>query len=176
MSAIDLADATVSPETPNAVALQRIFARCAEAGDCWIWQTEAKDRMPKINIQGRPVSVRRLVYEHYHGPLREGMEVKAVCGCHWCVSPNCSKAFTRMQSARFEAKRGTYSRPSMAKKAAARRRSNLTMEIAEAMRASPLSLREAAEHWGCDKKVVWLIRANRAWTNASPFAGLGGRR
>lgn len=153
--------------------IQRIKSRCDECGDCWIWPGHVDaNGIPKINVDGTPRSVRRVLYEHFHGPVRPKMEVKAKCGLKRCVSPNCSDVFTRSASMKLAARDRV---TSAAHINAARKRGKLDAIKAAEIRESTLTLVQLAAQYGVDKKVIWNVKHGKAWKAPSPFAGLGKR-
>lgn len=65
--------------------VDRILARCVWDGGCLIWQgAKTSNGYGNIWAYGRHVAVHRIMYEHAHGPIPEGLvidHVKAL-GCH----------------------------------------------------------------------------------------------
>src|SRR5437763_15326846 len=56
---------------------------------CWLW-TGAKtvDGYGKLAVHGVTVYTHRLSYEHWHGPIDEGLRVLHTCDRPACVNPN----------------------------------------------------------------------------------------
>ena len=53
---------------------------------CILWRGSLTQE-PRMWIHGRPVSVRRLLWETSHGPLPAGKRIRAYCGTDGCVNP-----------------------------------------------------------------------------------------
>lgn len=56
-----------------------------KSNECWIWiGSKTMKGYPQFIIGGRKVSVHRWAYQHFAGPIPDGMLV-----CHKCDIPNC---------------------------------------------------------------------------------------
>jgi hypothetical protein len=56
---------------------------------CWLWDASVNTAgYGQLNIEKRPRLAHRLAYEHYVGPIPEGMHVCHRCDVPACCNPN----------------------------------------------------------------------------------------
>lgn len=90
------------PPEPRPV-IQRIFARVAVEGECWIWQgTCTPGGYGNIlgETPGSRVYVHRYVYQAFVGPILDGHEVDHLCQSTRCVRPSHLDAVTAAENRR----------------------------------------------------------------------------
>lgn len=74
------------PEPTPAIA--RLLPRLVFRGGCWLWPGATNGRgYGVIGEHGRQAYVHRVMYEHQHGPIPEGMEICHRCDVRNCVNP-----------------------------------------------------------------------------------------
>jgi len=89
--------------------VDRLMARVeVEAGGCWIWTGAVagggygiigtNDVTPRGNP--RPAYVHRVAYEHFVGPIKEGLEIDHLCRTRRCVNPEHLEAVTHSENQR----------------------------------------------------------------------------
>ena len=166
-------------ETPGAMSLEDIRARCSVCEDtgCWIWQGAFRGRGPVARVGNSTVTVRKHIMETLGGaPLNDRLPTNT-CGEALCVAPDHLVALTVS-----ELRHQTFARETLAKqlvrraKAAwsARSRSKLTQPDVDEIMASPDPDQELADRFGVSRGHIRRIRTGQAWKSYSnnPWAGL----
>lgn len=76
----------MSAKEDNAEA--RFLSRVAQQGSCWLW-TEPLSRSGygQFSAYGRTHAAHRWAYEHWVGPVPEGLELDHLCRVRHCVNP-----------------------------------------------------------------------------------------
>jgi len=65
--------------------LTRFFKKVRKTDSCWIWTGALSDcDYGLFGIKGQMLYSHRLMWEHHHGPIPEGLFV-----CHDCDNPSC---------------------------------------------------------------------------------------
>lgn len=66
---------------------------------CWVW-LGCRDLAGRgrFSFQGKGVAAHRWAYEHWIGPVPEGLDVVRVCGTERCVNPRHLQPATRRES------------------------------------------------------------------------------
>lgn len=58
-------------------------------GDCWLWLGHRTDKgYGRMSVDGRLVRVHRLAYEHFVGPIPNGLQIDHLCRNRACVKPS----------------------------------------------------------------------------------------
>lgn len=74
-------------EQPRPSTEQRFMEKISADGatGCWLW-TACRDKVGygRFNAEGQPMFAHRWAYEHFIGPIPEGM-----AACHRCDNPSC---------------------------------------------------------------------------------------
>lgn len=55
---------------------------------CWLWRGAATRDYGTLWVNGRLEKAHRLSYEHFNGPIPDGMMVDHVCTTRMCVNPS----------------------------------------------------------------------------------------
>jgi hypothetical protein len=155
--------------------IERIYARCEEVGTCLEWQGKLNGSGAMYIRNGRKkcLLIRRVLWEHKHGPLPEGHQASVSCG-----NPRCVKhliAITHTQKNHRIAATGAWSTPAfkIASALARRRRAKLDAQTVAAIRASEGTGVEIARRLGVAPHNVYSVRSGATWRDYSnPFAGL----
>lgn len=161
-------------------SLEAIRANCDEVGDCWEWRGAMDGTAPVMRPAGgsKLVPVRRVVMKLSGKKLADGHLACAKCLNKRCVAPAHAVGLTRHQLQLRTAKVTQYgSSPVRRAKIARerRKRSHITPEIVDQMRASGLNSRAAGAAFGCGQSAASDILGGRTWIDyTSPFAGLQG--
>lgn len=153
--------------------MERIRSRCKDDAGCWVWQGHAqKGVMPIINIDGKVIAVRRVVFEQTQGPVKPGHEVVGTCEMPLCVAPGCVEQVTPAERRRRMAAKRDATPPAVKWRPP---HSKLSVEKARAIRASEESTAELAQRYGVSLSAIGYVRAGRTWIEATPWTGLGAR-
>lgn len=154
--------------------IEHIKHRCREDGDCWIWIGYAVEGAhPRVSIDGKLMSVRRVVWSEKNGGIPARMVVRNTCGNGLCVSPKCME-LTTYSRIRTGIKKGADVGMKISQKR--RARSNVTIEDVRLIRASDLPAAHFDEMFGKSRGWAGSIRRGEFWKDiSSPFAGLGAR-
>lgn len=164
----------------NKTTLDTIRMRCAEEGECLIWQqgTDACG-YPQMTAPGfKTKSVRRIVLELDGRKPRPRRPTMATCGSKLCVLPTHLVTTTTRGVGRAAAARGAFSRPDRIAKVAAAKRAagKLTTAKAQEIRLSVEPAHVLAEKYSVHKSLINRVRKGERWRDlSSPFAGLGQR-
>ena len=63
---------------------------------CWLWVGHVNDNgYGLFHVNGRNVRAHRFAYEHYRGPIPEGLDLDHLCRVRCCVNPDHLEAVTR---------------------------------------------------------------------------------
>ena len=80
--------------------VERFLARVerTESG-CWIWIGATRGhRYASFMVDGKTVMAHRWSYEHYVGPIPEGLQIDHKCGITICVNPEHLRALTAREN------------------------------------------------------------------------------
>lgn len=151
-----------------------LLDRTTEDGDCQLWVGYMnKGIVPTISIDGRPRSVRRLIYELKNGPIPAGLQLGVNCGNWKCVCPAHIAARTCSEATKLAVRS-----PAARMKAALERRktSKLSDTAIAEIRASDERAAALSRRYGISDSYVSAIRKHKARQDyVHPFAGLGAR-
>jgi HNH endonuclease len=80
----------------------RFEERIAEdKNGCWIWQSKIGTNGRAIfKVNARTISVHRWAYEHYRGPIPDGLVLDHLCKTPLCVNPDHLEAVTVLENNR----------------------------------------------------------------------------
>lgn len=160
----------------NAEKIDQLLAdRTIDDGGCLVWQ----GRTCGGNVPApkwKKYSLRRMVFERFHGPLKKSDLITFTCGNSLCLEYEHLKKTTRRMVSKI-ASQTEYNRRIKLEKGtiAARANGKITMEIARYIRASEKNGQELANELNISKSLVSRVRLNKAWQEniiGNPFAGL----
>ena len=80
-------------------ALQRLISKLVIDGDCWRFTGALTGGYGVIGRGGRGagnVYTHRLTYEHFIGPIPEGLDIDHLCRNRWCCNPRHLEAVPRI--------------------------------------------------------------------------------
>lgn len=67
---------------------RRFLSKIRHDGDCWIWTADSSAGYGRFRMpNGRPLA-HRWSYEHFIGPIPEGLEIDHLCLKSLCVNPD----------------------------------------------------------------------------------------
>ena len=156
------------------VTLQIIKSRCAEDGDCWIWQQSLNSMgYPQMCANGKPGQmVRRLAVQLSGRVLKPGYRVVSICAGTKCCNPDHLRLWTSgmvMERAYESGKRSTQAEYLKRRQHAVQQGiTKLNMELARAIRADEGTHLEVARRLGVHKKTVYEVRRGNTWREAAP--------
>ena len=164
------------------LTLAIIKDRCAEEGECWIWQQgTTAGGYPQIGSKGADTkSVRRLVVALDGRPAKPRQPVAVRCDVKLCCNPERLFPSTARRVGMAAARRGAFNGAGRIAKITHTKRSGpqakLSMEIARSIRSSDKSSPVLAAEHGVHRSLILRIRQGTAWRDtAHPFFGLGAR-
>ena len=69
---------------------ERIFSRVDKSTNgCWVWQGSlARGKFPQIYFTDKPISVIRIIYQHFKKPLKQDECLKLTCSTLGCINPD----------------------------------------------------------------------------------------
>lgn len=83
-----LATAENAADPRLSLAVDSVFDRLIQAGDCWEWQGHrGRFGHGTVRLRGRHHLVHRVVYEHLVGTIPEGLELDHLCRNPPCCNP-----------------------------------------------------------------------------------------
>lgn len=141
----------------NSVTLARFMTRFNKVGECWIWRNAY--RYGKIEIDGRTTPAHRLAYEHWNGPIPEGMCVCHTCDNKACVNPAHLFVGTVADNSRDAAVKKLYWR----RFGVANLQAKLTDEQVLDIRADTRTQKVIADSYGVDPSTVSYIKTRKRW-------------
>lgn len=150
---------------------EKIIAKTVEEGECLLWQGAyaAKPGRPVLWLDGKNVSLRRVLWEEYHG--RPAPDTIGVSCRNWrCVAPWCLCVRPKSQELKGRPKPiAMKMRVAMTKRA----QSKISEETVALIRSSDESARALALRFGIAQQTVTLIRSQQRRRDfSSPFAAL----
>lgn len=164
-------------------SMEWITLRCARDEDtgCLLWRQGTNPSGAPISTKLLPdgrkptLQMRRVVWEHRHGPIPAGMVVAVSCGHARCLQH--LEAITKAEVIRREwADTALRAKLTAGATRAGRARGKLDIEKAREIRNSNQTLEEVADQFGISVTLASLVRRGERWReDASPFAGLGAR-
>jgi len=69
----------------------------------WHWRGSRIGNQAMVQHQKRQLSVRRVLYKHFVGPVDDNMEIAATCGDRDCFRPSHCTAMTRAERRKLDA-------------------------------------------------------------------------
>jgi len=164
---------------PKSLLFQRIALECEEIGNCWIWagrMSGDKNPVPLIRVDGKSVSVRRVVLAEKGVAMARCQPSRATCGNPLCVAPRHAVASSRSEINKAAWKAGRFQPLSRSAKISAYQRSKSkigSMEVARAIRANVENETRSAQarRHGVTLRVISMIHAHEIWkeTEANPW-------
>jgi len=84
--------------TPEQMA--RVTPRLNMEGECWVWTGAKSDGYGQVRLKGNARSgyVHRLVYEHYRGPVPDGLQIDHLCRNRACANPSHLEPVTQREN------------------------------------------------------------------------------
>jgi HNH endonuclease len=84
---------------PNDTAWDRIRMRLDRSGECWLWtgQTDAEG-YAEVRFRGKRIKAHRAVYEHFTGPIPNGLELDHLCHTPSCLRPDHLEAVSHREN------------------------------------------------------------------------------
>ena len=173
--------AIVNERGAELFTLEWIKLRCRPQmdSDCMLWAQGTNPAGAPIATKLLPtgkkptVQLRRVVWEHKHGPIPDGMLVTVSCGHATCLQHlelTTKSEVIRRQWAKTEARAKLVA--GVTKKS--RQRGKLDMEAARDIRHSNEPLEVCAARHGVSMTLASLVRRGLRWREErNPFAGLG---
>lgn len=159
--------------------LQTILARTDEIGECLEWQgITATQGTPMIKIDGKLLTVRRVIREMLGRPAGTNRFLATSCGNQRCVRPEHIVERTAREHAKRMSMLSDHSSPMRIAKlqAANAHKRVLSAEAASVARSDSRSATEVARELGCSKSLINSIRRGEAYRQVSaaqnPFAQL----
>lgn len=139
--------------------LAKFMSRFDKVGDCWIWRNAY--RYGKMEVNHRSITTHRLAYEHWNGPIPEGMCVCHTCDNKACVNPAHLYLGTVAENSADAAAKGFYDR----KFGEDNNSAKLTTEQVLAIRADTRTQTAIAATYGIDQSTVSYIKRRKRWTH-----------
>lgn len=127
-----------------------------KSNGCWEWQAAKYwTGYGCYSIRGKNMVASRAMLTLLNGPLDPKCVVMHKCDNPPCVNPKHLKIATQLENIRDCKAKGRHSPPP--------RHGKLSQEIAETIRADPISIQDAAIKYGVSYTSIWTIRAGKAY-------------
>lgn len=154
--------------------IERVHSKCDEVGECWEWRGALRLGVPVIWSPDTkaPEYVKRQIAQR-RGDFNPRLWYVSVCGNQMCVNPEHVAGKTRSAVAKVAAKKNGNGKradwvANIAK--AQRKRSNLTQELVDQIRASDESSAEIARRLNMHRTTISAVRRHETWRDfANPF-------
>lgn len=79
--------------------IERFMEKVSKQADgCWIWTASLNRGYGQFRYDGKPRKAYRWSYEHFIGPIPEGMQVDHICRVPACVNPEHLRVCTNKQN------------------------------------------------------------------------------
>lgn len=153
-------------------AVERLWTDRRLEGDCLVYtgghvNGRSGHRMVWDRDAGRYRIAHRVLWEHLHGPIPEGLVVRHSCDNPPCVNPDHLLLGTVADNNRDRDERGRH----VALKGEANGTSKLTDEKVRQIRRLAargiMSQKAIGERFGVSQRAVWSILAGKSWTHVS---------
>lgn len=80
--------------------LDRLLAKTTPQGDCWLWTGSLGSGYGRIFVDGKTEPAHRITYEHFVGPVPDGLELDHLCRNTRCVNPSHLEPVTHAENIR----------------------------------------------------------------------------
>lgn len=148
--------------------------KTVEVGDCLEWTGYLNRKTPATSVGGIGVSVRALVAKRLGWPIKGNLVTNRCCNM-LCVKPEHLVLMTKSQFhshvSKHRVDQQSLSRRMKLSKAV-RKRSKLTKEQADAIKAHPGKQKEIAKEFGVCVATVQRIRSGITWRDFGMFGQL----
>lgn len=81
-------------------SLARFMAKVDLRGECWLWSGATAKGYARFYHSGKPRQGHRVSYEHFVGPIPEGLDIDHLCRVRSCVNPAHLEPVTRRENLR----------------------------------------------------------------------------
>lgn len=158
--------------------VEEILAKCEPYGECMLWTGGLVHGggQPRIWVDRKPMSGRRIVFVQARGEIIEGMRIGLQCGERLCLNPEHLRQMTcsELHKDNYRRRGGLAPSHKAACTASARRRSNNTMnmDIARAIRYSNDSASVLAARYDLAKSTVYKVLRNERWAEHTRGASI----
>jgi hypothetical protein len=150
--------------------LSRFLSRIDKTEDCWLW-TRGKTTAGYGQFYiPKPIYAHRASYEHFAGPIPEGMEVAHLCNVKACIRPEHLTLMTHAENM-AHLKISGYARGSPGNtrtRGSKSYRALLTEEQVYDILCDTRSQSVIAAEYGVAISTVKGIRQRRTWTHVEP--------
>lgn len=80
---------------------EKLKTGVSKTPQCWFWLgTTNEDGYGFIRLDGKTLAAHRVYYEHYVGPIPEGLEIDHLCKNRSCVRPEHLEPVTHLENIR----------------------------------------------------------------------------
>lgn len=88
-----------TPLSRTLTTLDRFLAKVTKRPDgCWEWTGARRDGYGRFRHAGKMRAAHRWAYEHFVGPIPDGLDLDHSCRRHWCVNPEHLDPATRQEN------------------------------------------------------------------------------
>jgi hypothetical protein len=79
---------------------KKVPAPAGVVGECWIWTRQIVDGYGRMHDEGRERQAHIVSYEHFVGPIPDGMELDHLCRRRACINPAHLEPVTHAENVR----------------------------------------------------------------------------
>ena len=88
-------------ETNRKNTIEALLERLDQTGECWLWTDKIrKDGYVSMWFYGKKTNLHRIMYEHFVGPIPEGLHIDHLCRVRHCCNPEHLEAVTQEENIR----------------------------------------------------------------------------
>ena len=153
---------------PSKSLIERLLANVEKHdGGCWLWTRSTAKGYGTIRIGGnerKMVRVHRVSYEHFVGPIPNGLFVCHKCDVRHCVNPDHLFVGTNSDNVQDCVKKGRLITPNL--RGEAHGSAKLTEDDIRAIRIlaqSDKTQKSIAIHFGVSRGLIWHILNGKRW-------------
>lgn len=144
-------------------AINRFMSKILKTDTCWLWQGSTSRGYGKISIKGRNISVHKISYELFKGPIPKGLDVCHTCDIKNCVNPKHLWLGTRQENMIDCVSKGRHNKPKGLNVNTCKLTEEQVREIRKKYIPRKYSTRKLANEYGLNQATIFSIISRESW-------------